>query len=151
AIVTDPIPGRGACATDWAQVSGAPVTVRDAATASPRFVARRAGSFRFRAVATCGGAASLPALVDVAVTNVAPLAHGGGLLTLPAGGRATLTIYDVAGRLVTTLVDRDLPAGRHSATWHGTDEQGRRVATGVYFYQLRSGGTSLTRSMVLLK
>jgi hypothetical protein len=71
--------------------------------------------------------------------------------TVPAGGPVTLTIYDVAGRLVTTLVDRDLPAGRHGVSWHGTDDQGRRVATGVYFYQLRSGGTSLTRSMVLLK
>ncbi|HSQ61494.1 MAG TPA: PA14 domain-containing protein [Acidobacteriota bacterium] len=71
--------------------------------------------------------------------------------TVPRGGPTTLTIYDVAGRLVATLVDRDLPAGQHEVSWHGTDGLGRRVATGVYFYRLRSSGTSLTRSMVLLK
>jgi hypothetical protein len=70
---------------------------------------------------------------------------------LERGGRTTLRIFDVAGRVVTTLVDRDLPVGSHSMTWRGTNAQGRQVATGVYFYELRSGGQSLKKSMVLLK
>jgi hypothetical protein len=70
---------------------------------------------------------------------------------LERGGRVTLRIFDVAGRLVTTLVDRDLPAGPHSVTWRGHDDRGRQVATGVYFYALRSSKNVLTRSMVLLK
>lgn len=71
--------------------------------------------------------------------------------TLERGGRTTLRIFDVAGRLVSTLVDRDLPAGRHSVTWRGTDAQGRQMATGVYFYELRGDGEAVTKSMVLLK
>ncbi len=67
------------------------------------------------------------------------------------GGRTTLRIFDVAGRLVSTLVDRDLPAGPQSVTWRGMDAQGRQIATGVYFYELRTGGQAMTRSMVLLK
>lgn len=67
------------------------------------------------------------------------------------GGRTLLRIFDVAGRLVTTILDRDLPAGEHSVTWRGLDSQSRQVATGVYFYELRSGDEAQTRSMVLLK
>jgi hypothetical protein len=68
-----------------------------------------------------------------------------------SGGHVTLRIFDVAGRLVTTLVDRDLPAGPHSIMWRGLDDRNRQVATGVYFYVLRSAKDVLTRSMVLLK
>lgn len=71
--------------------------------------------------------------------------------SLARGARTVLRIYDVAGRLVATLLDRDLPAGRHEVTWRGNDSRDRPVATGVYFYQVRSGGEVLTRSMVLLK
>ena len=71
--------------------------------------------------------------------------------SLARGARTVVRIYDVAGRLVTTLLDRDLPAGRHEVTWRGTDGRDRSVATGVYFYQVRSGGDVMTRSMVLLK
>jgi hypothetical protein len=71
--------------------------------------------------------------------------------SVPQSGRVTLRIYDPAGRLVATLVDRDMPAGSHGVTWRGLDGHGRRVASGVYFYQLRRGDALLTRSMVLLK
>ncbi|HEY6572541.1 MAG TPA: PA14 domain-containing protein, partial [Candidatus Eisenbacteria bacterium] len=71
--------------------------------------------------------------------------------SIERGAPTTLRIFDVAGRLVATLLDRNLPAGEHSITWRGMDSQERQVATGVYFYELRSGEDVLTRSMVLLK
>ena len=43
-----------------------------------------------------------------------------------------LRLYDVHGRVVATLVDAPLAAGRHSVTWTGTDDRGRPVASGVY-------------------
>lgn len=71
--------------------------------------------------------------------------------SVPQRGRVALRIYDPAGRVVATLVDRDMPSGQHVVTWRGTNDRNRRVASGVYFYQLRCGGELLTRSMVLLK
>ena len=71
--------------------------------------------------------------------------------TLLREARTTLRIYAATGRLVTTLLDRDMPAGRHGVTWDGLNSRSQRVATGVYFYQLRSGAELETRSMVLLK
>lgn len=71
--------------------------------------------------------------------------------TVPSRVNVTLQIFDVAGRLVTTLVSESRDAGRYSATWTGRDASGAQVGSGVYFYKLSAGSHSLTRKMVLLK
>ena len=45
----------------------------------------------------------------------------------------------------------ELSAGPHAVDWNGRDDAGQRVASGIYFYRLRSETTVLTRRMVLLK
>jgi hypothetical protein len=70
---------------------------------------------------------------------------------LAAAGRATLRVYDISGRLVKTLVDRQMPAGTFEARWDGRDARGVAVASGVYFYRLEAGAFTQTRRMVLLK
>jgi flagellar hook assembly protein FlgD len=52
---------------------------------------------------------------------------------------------------VRRLVSKDLPAGRHAATWDGRDEQGRSVSSGVYLYRLHAGGKILTGKMTLAR
>jgi hypothetical protein len=64
---------------------------------------------------------------------------------------ARLSIYDVNGARVATLVDGELPAGAHTVAWNGTDGRGETVASGVYYYRLDVGNDSATKSMVLLK
>jgi len=71
--------------------------------------------------------------------------------TLEDAGRASLRVFDAAGRLVATLVDQNLPAGRHEYVWGGRNSRNQAAASGVYFYQLRTGGSVMTRNMVLLK
>ncbi len=74
--------------------------------------------------------------------------------TVPAGSGAVpvkLIVYDLGGRLVRVLVDRPEPAGPGVATWDGTDSNGRPVASGVYFYQLRALSDRETKRMVLLR
>jgi len=71
---------------------------------------------------------------------------------LPADARVSLRIYDVAGRLVHTLVDDVIQEGGYrSAAWDGRDGQGRRVASGVYFYKLEANGKALRKKMILVK
>ena len=65
--------------------------------------------------------------------------------------RASLSIYDVRGRLVRTLVDGTEAAGRHDVGWDGLDLAGERVSSGVYFARLVVNGRSDTRRLVLLK
>ncbi len=66
-------------------------------------------------------------------------------------GRATLRVYDVAGQVVATLLDGELAAGPHLATWDGTDRSGRAVASGLYFYRLASDEGQGVRRMMLLR
>jgi hypothetical protein len=71
---------------------------------------------------------------------------------LPEGGdRVLLEIFDAAGRHVRTLVDGYCDGGPQSVAWGGDDEEGRTVASGVYFYRLVTARSRDTRAMVLLK
>ncbi len=72
--------------------------------------------------------------------------------TVGAGAdRVTLSVYDVAGRLVARLLDGHPGAGEHVVTWNGRDDRGREVASGIYFARLSVGSWSDSRKMALLK
>ena len=62
-----------------------------------------------------------------------------------------LAVYNVAGRLVRTLVDGTVEAGYHSALWDGRDERGEAVGSGVYFCRMEAEGFEDTAKLVLLK
>lgn len=66
-------------------------------------------------------------------------------------GRAKLKVYDAAGRLVVTLLDEHLGAGRHHIVWSGRDAAGVPSAAGLYFYRLEAGRFIQTKAMVLVK
>jgi hypothetical protein len=65
--------------------------------------------------------------------------------------RVRLSILDVSGRVVRTLVDEEQPGGSYAVEWEGRDDRGDAVASGVYFYVLDFGGERRSRRMVLLK
>ena len=71
--------------------------------------------------------------------------------TIEKDGVVTLRVYDVVGRLVRTLVDRPMKAGRYTKAWDGRDERGQKAATGLYFFRLRSDGKTSIRKGILLK
>jgi len=64
---------------------------------------------------------------------------------------AKLSIYNMKGQLVRTLVNGDLKAGKHSFVWNGTNESGNPVASGLYLYRLTSDGFRGERKMLLMK
>lgn len=70
---------------------------------------------------------------------------------IPEDCHVTLKIYNMAGELVRTLVNEYQTAGHYSVIWHGDNDQGEEVASGVYFYQLQAGNRVATRKMVVLK
>jgi YVTN family beta-propeller protein len=63
----------------------------------------------------------------------------------------SLVVYDVSGRRVRTLVDSHQRADVYKMAWDGLNDQGARVASGVYFYKLAAGKYVQTRKMMLLK
>jgi len=71
--------------------------------------------------------------------------------SLPRAADATLTVYDVSGRRLATLLRSRLEAGAHVARWDGRQSQGQRVPAGVCFATLRAGGTVLGRVTLLME
>ncbi len=67
-------------------------------------------------------------------------------------GPVQLSVYNILGQKVKTLVDREMAAG-HTETviWDGTDSDGIPVASGVYFYQIRQGQFALSKRMLLMR
>ncbi|MGD9549172.1 MAG: FlgD immunoglobulin-like domain containing protein, partial [Candidatus Krumholzibacteriia bacterium] len=71
---------------------------------------------------------------------------------LPAPETVSLLVFDVKGRLVRTLLDRQtFSQGRHEVRWDGRDQAGGQAASGTYFFRLEAGGRGRTTRGVLLK
>jgi methionine-rich copper-binding protein CopC len=65
--------------------------------------------------------------------------------------RVTISVFNLLGKKVSTLVDEEKPAGTYTAQWYGTDRDGRPVASGVYLYQIKAGEFVESKKMLLLK
>ena len=70
---------------------------------------------------------------------------------MPAHGTAKLDIYNVKGQLVKSLFDGVASSGRTSLVWDSTDNGGKAVTSGIYFYRLTTEQHSETRKMMLMK
>jgi len=71
--------------------------------------------------------------------------------SIPEAREVQLCVYDVAGRLVRRLYEGRAPRGFTAITWDGVNGSGQSVSSGVYFYRLQVGETTLTKKMVLIK
>jgi hypothetical protein len=67
------------------------------------------------------------------------------------GGTVSLMVYDAGGRLVSTLVDGRVDAGRHTVEWNATNGQGGQVAPGIYFIRMEAGSCRATKKVALVK
>jgi hypothetical protein len=71
--------------------------------------------------------------------------------TVPEKGRIQLRIFDLLGREVALLLDREALPGSYQTTWNGIDSWGQPVSSGIYLYELRSGAYHEVRRMLLLR
>ena len=71
-------------------------------------------------------------------------------LSLPEASDYSIRVFNVAGQLVKTF-EGHAEAGVHEVIWHGDNNQGSKVASGVYFYKAEANGFTETRKMMLLK
>jgi hypothetical protein len=70
---------------------------------------------------------------------------------LSDGGQVDLTIHDLLGQQIKSLVNERQAAGSYTVSWDGTNERGESVAGGVYLFRLKSGTNVEARKMLLLK
>ena len=71
--------------------------------------------------------------------------------TLSSETDVSITIYNIKGQKVTTLVDKHFENGSHIVTWNGKDSNEKSVTSGIYFYKIFTGKASAMKKMLLLK
>ena len=71
--------------------------------------------------------------------------------SIPENADVMLSVYDMRGRMIKSLVNKHQAAGRYLVEWNATDDYGSNVSAGVYIYQLRSGNETFSQKMVLMK
>jgi hypothetical protein len=107
---------------------------------------------RFTITSPVTGVDDLPGMA-FAVKPVAPnpmTSHGRFAFALPTSTRVRLEIYDVQGRLVTTLADRTFASGYNQLIWTGQGDRGHAPA-GVYFFKIMIPGKTVTKRFVLVR
>jgi len=70
---------------------------------------------------------------------------------IPEKSHVRLTVFDLLGNKVATLVNAEQTAGWHQLKWRGKDQQGQQVSTGIYFLRIEAGSFHATRKMAFLK
>ena len=70
---------------------------------------------------------------------------------LPENSYVNVTVYDMLGRKVKTLINQTQDAGYRSVIWDATNDYGKQISAGIYLYQIQAGGYTSTKKMVLLK
>ena len=70
---------------------------------------------------------------------------------LPNNQKVKIDVYSITGQKVKTLINTTMNAGYHTINWNATDENGAKVSSGVYIYQLRCGNEVFTKKMVFAK
>ena len=70
---------------------------------------------------------------------------------IPEKAKVTINIYDISGKLVSTLVDKVQNSGINSVIWNTADENGNKVNPGLYIYKIESNGETQSRRMLLLR
>jgi len=70
---------------------------------------------------------------------------------LPEQAHVLLSVYDILGRKVRTLVNETRDSGTYSVRWNGTTDSGEAVGSGVYIYELTTPQFISTRKMIIIK
>ncbi|MBI9031121.1 S8 family serine peptidase [bacterium] len=66
-------------------------------------------------------------------------------------GHVSIDIYNLKGQKVKSLLNENKEAGKHTVVWNGKDDNGKNVASGVFFYRMKSGKYTSTKKMILMK
>jgi flagellar hook assembly protein FlgD len=84
-------------------------------------------------------------------TTAIPFTVYGSQSMVHSSIRTTLEIYNIRGELVRTLINESRRPGRYEIVWNGKDDDGNQVASGVYFYQLKTDDYRQTKKMLLVR
>ena len=71
--------------------------------------------------------------------------------SIPKEGNVKIQVFDITGKLVTTLVDQNMSTGSYTVTWNGRNSSGQSVVSGIYLYRIQANDFVAVKKMVMLK
>ena len=72
--------------------------------------------------------------------------------TIPQKGNVKIEVYDIMGKLINTLINKDMNSGSYTVTWDGKNNSGQQVGSGIYFYRIQAADKfNAVKKMILLK
>jgi hypothetical protein len=99
-----------------------------------------------------GGADGSPFIFKLAQNYPNPFRQGTTIrYSIPKTGKVTLRVYDITGRMVKQLVNKEQRAGVYTANWEGDTPNSRKLAMGVYFVRLTADNKTATRKLVMVR
>ena len=72
-------------------------------------------------------------------------------LTAEDARNVEIAIYNIKGQKVKSLINQNMGAGQHSVIWNGTDDSGKPVSSGIYFFKMKTSKKTSSKKMILLK
>ncbi len=103
-------------------------------------------------VSQIAGSTEVPAYLVLETNYPNPFNHDTAIeFSIPERTNVNIHIFNRIGQLVKDMRIGPLDSGRHVRFWDGLDDQGNRVSSGIYYYQLRSGSESITKKMSLVR
>ncbi len=69
----------------------------------------------------------------------------------PKRSKVCIQIFDITGRIINTLIDKEVEAGYHEIKWEGENKFGRKIANAVYFYRIQAGDFIATKKMIFIQ
>ncbi|MDD5530134.1 MAG: FlgD immunoglobulin-like domain containing protein [bacterium] len=104
-------------------------------------------------VGTEDSAVELPVITYQLFQNTPNPFTGGTIINyqLPATSKVSLTLYDLTGREVRTLVAMTQKPGRYRVLWDGMNANGQKVTSGIYFYKMHAADFKTTKKLILMK
>ncbi len=121
-------------------------------TKNQKWIPTRKGIWCFRENQPTTISGNRPTAFNLSPAHPNPFNHSTVLnFSLPFDGTVSLTVYNVMGQMIRTLVSGRYHAGNHSIRWNGTDDSGDEVSSGIYFAQLMSNRDTRVVKMMLLR
>jgi len=70
---------------------------------------------------------------------------------LPKTSEVSISVYNIVGQKVKTIVNREQPSGYYSVKWDGTNDFGQKVASSIYLYRIQTEEFTKSKKLILLR
>ena len=112
----------------------------------------RTGSLAMTLLSTINEKQNIPEIFKVGVNYPNPFNPSTSIdIETAKSNKLIVSVYDISGRLINTLMNDKVDPGYYRVTWNGQSHLGQLMSTGIYFFQIQSGADLRIKKIMLIK